>query len=129
MTEQLNLLNVESLIESSSAKLENIKGETKELKSMLDSILENDDEYQTLCEEINTRNKLKKIAKQKIMQRDEAKSLAERIKDGQCQIKELNTALSDYLSQYCILAETNQIEMKDGVVRQIIHSAKLVKSK
>ena len=124
-----NLLNVENLINTSLVKSEEVKKELKEQKSMLDSILENDDEYQDLCEQINKLNKLKKIAKQKIMQQQEAARLNEKIKDLSCQSKEINTALSDYLSQYSILAETNQIEMKDGIIRQIIHSAKLVKAK
>lgn len=127
MSEQLTLINCESLINSSSVRLETLKKEQKEQKAMLESILKNDDEYQDLCEQVNKLNKLKKIAKAKIMQQQEPARLIEKIEDYQIQVKELNTAISDYLSQYCILSESNQIELKDGVVRQIIHSAKMVR--
>jgi seryl-tRNA synthetase len=125
--EQLTLINCESLINTSCVRYDEIKKQTKDLKSQLDSILENDAEYQDLCDQVNKLNNLKKIAKQKVMQREEVKSLDEKIKDGNHQVKEIKVALSDYLAQYVILSGTNQIEMADGVIRQIIYSAKLVK--
>lgn len=128
MTEQLTLINCESLINSAIVRFDKVKEETKDLKSQMDSILENDDEYQKLCEEINKLSKLKKIAKAKIMKRSEVVSLDEKIRDGNSQIKELKTTLSDYLAQYVIISGTNQIELADGVMRQILYSAKLVKS-
>lgn len=128
MSEQLTLINCESLINNGVVRYDTLKKETGDLKSQLDSILENDDEYQKLCEEVNIKSKLKKIAKQKVMQRQEAATLSDKIKDGNCQIKELKTAISDYLAQYVSLSGTNQIELNDGVMRQILTSAKLVKS-
>lgn len=128
MTEQLTLMNCENLINSAIVRFDKVKEETKDLKSQMDSILENDDEYQKLCEEINKLSKLKKIAKAKIMKRSEVVSLDEKIRDGNSQIKELKTTLSDYLAQYVIISGTNQIELADGVMRQILYSAKLVKS-
>lgn len=128
MSEHLTLINCESLINNGVVRYDTLKKETGDLKSQLDSILENDDEYQKLCEEVNIKSKLKKIAKQKVMQRQEAATLSDKIKDGNCQIKELKTAISDYLAQYVSLSGTNQIELNDGVMRQILTSAKLVKS-
>lgn len=128
MSEQLTLINCESLINNGVVRYDTLKKETGDLKSQLDSILENDDEYQNLCEEVNKQSKLKKIAKQKVMQRQEAATLNEKIRDGNCQLKELKTAISDYLAQYVSLSGTNQIELNDGVMRQILTSAKLVKS-
>lgn len=128
MSEQLTLINCENLINSGVVRFDTLKKETGDFKSQLDSILENDDEYQKLCEEVNKLSKLKKIAKQKVMSRQEAKTLDEKIKDGNCQLKELKTALSDYLAQYVILSGSNQIELADGVMRQILYTAKLVKN-
>jgi len=125
--EQLTLINCESLINSGVVRYDTLKRETIDLKSQLDSILENDDEYQKICEEANKQSKLKKIAKQKVMQRQEARSLDDKIKDGNSQLKELKTALSDYLAQYVTISGSNQIELADGVVRQILYTAKLIK--
>ncbi|MDD4026995.1 MAG: hypothetical protein PHO75_02285 [Candidatus Shapirobacteria bacterium] len=128
MSEQLTLINCESLINSGVVRFDILKKETGDLKSQLDSILENDDEYQKLREDSNKISKLKKISKQKIMARQEVAVLNEKIRDGNSQLKELKTAISDYLAQYVILSGSNQIELADGVMRQIISSAKLVKS-
>ena len=125
----INLLNIESLINTSTARFDALDREYHEQKSMLDSILDSDDEYQEIAQEAQKQAKLKTIAKQKVMARPESSVLVEKIKDAQIQIKELKTAMSDYLAQYVTLSGTNQIEGPDGVLRQIIYTAKLVKTK
>lgn len=124
-----NLLNIESLINSSTARFETLQKEYQEQKSQLDSILDSDVEYQEVAQEAQKQAKLKTIAKQKVLTRPECTQLVEKIKDSQIQIKELKTAMSDYLAQFVILSGTNQIEGPDGVLRQIIYTAKLVKTK
>ena len=124
-----NLLNIENLINSSTARFDALEKEYQEQKSQLDSILDSDIEYQEVAQEAKKQSKLKTIAKQKVMARPEAAHLVEKMKDAQTQIKELKTAMSDYLAQFVILSGTNQIEGPDGVLRQIIYSAKLVKTK
>jgi len=94
---------------------------------MLDGILDNDEEFRTCATEASKSAKLKTIAKQKVLKQSESLSLVEKIKDYQAQIKELRVALSDYLAQYVTLSGTNQIEGSDGVLRQIVYTAKLVK--
>lgn len=124
-----NLLNIESLINSSSSRFDTLQREYQEQKSQLDSILDSDLEYQQLDQEAKKQSKLRTIAKQKIMNRPEASQIAEKMKDAQIQIRELKTAISDYLAQYVTISGTNQIEGPDGVLRKIIYTAKLVKSK
>ena len=125
----LNILSVETLINSTTSRFEVLDKEYKEQKSMLDAILENDTEYQEISQEAKKQAKLKTIAKQKVMQKTEAAHIAEKIRDYQVQIKELKNALSDYLAQYVTVSGNNQIEGPDGVLRQIIYSAKLVKQR
>ena len=124
-----NLLNIESLINSSTARFDVLQKEFQEQKSQLDSILDSDIEYQEVAQEAKKQAKLKTIAKQKVMVRPEAAQVVEKMKDAQIQVKELKTAMSDYLAQYVTLSGTNQIEGPDGVLRQIIYTAKLVKTK
>ena len=124
-----NLLSIESLINNYNARFDEIQKEFKEHKDMMAGILENNDEYQTINEEATKQAKLKTIAKQKVLKQPEAAQLQDKIKEYQSQIREIKTALSDYLGQYVALAGTNQIEGPDGVVRQIIYTAKLIKLK
>jgi len=122
-----NLLSIESLIKSHDQRLDTLTKELRTHKSMLDGILDNDEEFRTCATEASKSAKLKTIAKQKVLKQSESLSLVEKIKDYQAQIKELRVALSDYLAQYVTLSGTNQIEGSDGVLRQIVYTAKLVK--
>ena len=124
-----NILNIESLINNASNRLDTLTREAQEQKSMIDALLENNAEYQEIEKEAQKQAKLKTIARQKALNVPEAKSTLEKLKDAQIQLKEIKTALSDYLAQYVSISGTNQIEGPDGVLRQIIYSAKLVKSK
>lgn len=117
------------MITNYNTRFDEIQKEFKEHKEMLNAILENDDEFQTLSEEVAKQTKLKTIAKQKVMKQPEAAKLQDKIKEYQSQVREIKTALSDYLAQYVALSGTNQIEGADGIVRQIIYTAKLVKLK
>ena len=128
-SQAVNLMNIESLINASTARFDILQKEYQEQKSMLDSILDSDVEYQEAAQEAKKLAKVKTIAKQKVMARPESAQLVEKIKDAQIQLKELKTAMSDYLAQFVVLSGTNQIEGPDGILRQIIYTAKLVKSK
>jgi len=122
-----NLLSIESLIKSHDQRLDSLSKELRTNKEMLDAILDNDEEYRNSATEASKLAKLKTLAKAKVLKNPNAISLVEKIKDYQAQIKELKVALSDYLSQYVTLSGTNQIEGSDGVLRQIVYTAKLVK--
>jgi hypothetical protein len=124
-----NLLNIESLINNANSKLNDLSYEVKEQQAMLDEILENDQEFQDIDKEAKKQAKLKTTARQKALNTPSAKTTIDKLKETRSQIKELKVALSDYLSQYVALSGTRQIEGPDGVVRQIIYTAKLVKSK
>lgn len=123
------LLNIESLINSANSKLNDLTYEVKEYKSMLDEILESNVEFQEAEKEAKKTAKLRAAARQKALNIPAAKTNIDKLKETQTQLKEIKIALSDYLSQYVSLSGTNQIEGPDGVVRQIIYTAKLVKSK
>jgi len=123
------LLNIESLINSANSKLNDLSYEVKEYKAMLDEILENNTEFQEAEKEAKKLAKLRAAARQKALNIPAAKTNIDKLKETQTQLKEIKIALSDYLSQYVSLSGTNQIEGPDGVVRQIIYTAKLVKSK
>ncbi len=124
-----NLLNIESLINSATVRLDEITKQLHEQKGMIDALLESNTEYQEIEKEAKKQAKLKTSAKQNVLNDPGAKSTIDKLKENQTQAKELKIALSDYLAQYVALSGTNQIEGPDGVIRQIIYTAKLVKTK
>ena len=123
----VNLLSIESLVNSHDAKLTELQKELSVQKDMLANMLESNEEYTKANQEATKLAKVKMLAKQKVLKEGSAVTVVEKIKEFQSEMKELKVALSDYLSQYVSLAGTNQIEGPDGVVRLIVHSAKLVK--
>jgi hypothetical protein len=124
-----NLLNIESMINNANSRLNDLSYEAKEHQAMLDEILESDKEFQEINKEAQKQAKLKAAARQKALNDPGAKTTVDKLKETRSQLKEVKVALSDYLSQYVKLSGTNQIEGPDGVLRQIIYTAKLVKSK
>jgi hypothetical protein len=122
-----DLVNIQSLINSHDSRLNILQQELKTQKGMLNDLLTNNEEYAKASDEASKLTKLKTLAKQKALKLPSAVTLVEKIKDCQNQVKELRVALSDYLTQYVNLSGTNQIETEDGVLRQIVYSARLVK--
>ena len=122
-----DLINIESLINSHNGRLEILQKELKTQRGMLNDLLANNEEFAKTSEEAAKLSKLKTLAKQKALKLPAAVSLVDKIKDYQGQTKELKVALSDYLSQYVNLSGTNQIEGSDGIIRQIVYTARLVK--
>jgi len=122
-----NLINIESLINSYNLKFDSLSSELKQHKGMLEALLDNDPEYQQLNKDYQKTSKLKAIAKQKVQKQPSAAQVMDKMKDVQGQLREIKTALSDYLSQYVALSGIKEFEGPDGVLRQIIYTAKLVK--
>ncbi len=123
------IINIESLINTASSRIDELSRQLKEQKAMIDDLLLNNSQYQQVEEEAKKQTKLKTSSRQNLLNSPEAKPILEKIKDNQQQLKEFKIALSDYLAQYVKVSGSNQIEGPDGVVRQIIYTAKLVKSK
>ena len=125
----LNIINTESLINTASSRLNDLTYEAKEYKAILDEILESDNEFQEIDKEAKKQAKLRATARQKALNTPGAKTNIDKLKETQTQLREVKIALSDYLAQYVKISGSNQIEGPDGVVRSIIYTAKLVKTK
>jgi transposase len=127
--QSLNIVNTESLINTANSRLNDLTYEVKEYKAVLDEILESDAEFQEIDKEAKKQAKLRAVARQKALNTPGAKTNIDKLKETQTQLREVKTALSDYLTQYVKVSGSNQIEGPDGVVRKIIYTAKLVKTK
>ncbi len=121
------LLNLENLIKSHITGIETRQDQLKKHKEMLDDILSNDPTYKLHSEKAKEATKLKSTTKAQIMQRPDTTDLSHKVKDFSTEIKEMNSALSDYLREYGRISGTNEITGDDGEVREIVYVAKLVK--
>jgi len=122
----ITLISIESLITRSHAQLNSLKKEMNQFKDMLDSILDSNDEYRQKFETAKLATKERNAVKTEIMKDPKAQDIVKKLKDYRDQQKELKDALSDYLKQYQQLSGSNQIEGPDGVIREIVYTARLI---
>lgn len=125
--EVTSLFTIENLIKTHVGHIETVKLELHKHAEMMTDVLNNDEGYKKVANEIKELNKKKTEAKQNVLKSPANATLNQKIKDMKQELKELNAALSNYLQQYQKLADTDQIESEDGEVRQIVYSARLVK--
>jgi len=122
-----NLVALEGLILNYLEKIESHQIETAKLKEMLNSNLENDPDYNDACEKVKEAGKLKKEAKSRLIKQPEISKLYSQAKEATTQLKEMRQSLSGHLQSYAQIANTTQFEDKNGEVREIVYTAKVVK--
>ena len=121
------LLDLEQLIKTNITTIDRNKAELKKQREMLNSALENDETYREHAQKAKETAKVKAATRHQIMQQPANKALAERVKELAAEIKDADGALSDYLREYQRISGSNEIETDDGVVREIVYVARLVK--
>lgn len=121
------LLELEQTIKNHIADIDRRKAELKKQREMMESALLNDETYRLHTEEAKKAAKVKGQTKFQILQLPENKQLAQKVKDLSSEVRELTSALSDYLREYQRMSGSSEIETEDGEVREIVYVAKLVK--
>jgi hypothetical protein len=121
------LLELERTIKNTIADSDRKKADLKKQREMMESALLNDETYRTHTEEAKKAAAVKGKTKLQILQLPENRQLSEKVKELATEIREMNTALSDYLREYQRMSGSTEIETDDGVVREIVYIAKLVK--
>ena len=121
------LLNLESLIKNHIGRIDALKIEAKKHGEMLTSTFANDQTFKLHEDKAKEALKIKAKTKAEIMKRREVATIAEKVKDVRGELKDLESALSDYLREYARISGTNEIEGEDGEIREIVYVAKLVK--
>lgn len=121
------LLELERTIKTHIAQIDKNKSELKKQREMLESALMNDETYRTHSEEAKKAAAVKGKTKLQILSLPENRQLSEKVKELAVEVRELNTALSDYLREYQRMSGSSEIETEDGEVREIVYVAKLVR--
>lgn len=121
------LLSLSGLIKTSLDTIKTLKEEYSQVKEMLESFLENDPEYAEVVIKAKTVAKEKASVKNRIIKQPEAADLENKVNDFKTRLRDLNKNLSSYLADYGRLSNSNQFEDNEGVVRDIVYTAKLVK--
>ncbi len=122
------LLSLDELIKSHVATLERVRNDVKKQKEMLSDGFLNSEAFREADEKAKEAAKAKAQVRSNLMQQPAMLLIANKVKGMAAEIKEKQTALSDYLLEYQRLAGgVNEIEGTSGEIWDIINSAKLVK--
>lgn len=116
---------LEEMVKNHISSIEKTKKELFEQREMLKGTFENDPTYLEHAEEAKKATKVKTNTRQEILKRPEVAVIADKVKTLSGELRELNSALSDYLSEFQRTSGLNQIEGEDGEIREIIFVAKL----
>lgn len=122
------LIELESMIKSHIGGIDSRKTDLRKYREMLTSALASDETYQEHERLAKEAAKVKNGTRQQLMKLPANAQIQEKVRDLAVEIKEMDVALSDYLKEYERMSGSNEIETDDGMVRQIVYVAKLVKS-
>lgn len=118
--------DLSGLINGHLAGIDRQKGQLRQVKEMLESILTNDQAYQEADSKAKEEAKERAKVKARILQQPQAHDLNFKIKEHRLEIKQLSDELSSFLAQYQKLTGATEFEGDDGEMRQIVFTAKLV---
>lgn len=121
------LLNLESMIKGNISQIDKLTEEMKKQKEMLDSVFENDATYTEHAKQAKEAARIKTATKNEILKRPDVAHIFEKVKSAKAEISELQDGLSSYLQEFQRMSGVNEIEGEDGLVREIVYTAKLVK--
>lgn len=116
---------LDEMIKSHITSISKTKDELAQQREMLKDSFENDPIYLEHAQEAKKANKVKNATKQQILKRPEVAQIADSVKTLGQELKELNSALSDYLAEFQRASGLNEVEGEDGEIRQIVFVAKL----
>ena len=120
------LLSLEEMIKNNIESLDKLRSDLKQQREMFEDSFANNPTYREHNEKVKEANKVKSQTRQQITNQPSVLQLANKIKSMRSEIKERQSALSDYLKEYQRMTGANEIEGRDGKIREIVNDAKLV---
>ena len=126
-SQAVQLKRLEEVIKTYITNLENSRQQLKTQREMFDDVFENDPTYKSQTEAVKEASKVRLVTRQQIMKQPSVAAMNEKIKDLRFDIKDQETALSDYLQQFQQLSGATEIEDSDGEMRQIVSVVRVVK--
>lgn len=123
------IMSLENMINGYILDLEKLQKDLKEQSAMLKDSFENDADYAAIADKAREVQKMKKEAKDKLLQDPSISLLDAKVTDLKSEVKDVRQALSDYLQQYYRESGLTSITAADGEVRELVATVKLVKKK
>lgn len=121
------LLNLESLIKNHIISIDRLQSELKKHREMLEDAFSNDPTYKEHNEKVKEATKVRNGTKAEILKQPSVFAVSQKVRQCSSELKEIKSALSDYLKEYQRLAGVNEIEGDNGEIHEIVTTHKVVK--
>jgi hypothetical protein len=121
------VINLENSVKNNLSMIKKGKQDLKKLREMMNDMLVNDATYQEHDKAVKEATKIRMATKSQLLKQPATESAQAKIKELGADLKDAQTALSEYLSEYKRLSGANEIIDNDGEAFDIVASAKLVK--
>jgi hypothetical protein len=124
-----NLLAIEDLIKGYLSDIASVKEKLKAHKEMLKSTIEGDKDYSVVAEKQSAVKKEVAKVKEVLVKNSSIISTQLKVNELNTELRDAQSALSDYLNQYIQLTQSSEFIGPDGEVLHIERKARLVKRK
>jgi predicted nucleic acid-binding Zn-ribbon protein len=121
------LMNIENVIKRNILEIDRLSELLKSQRDSYTDAFETDMAYAQETEKLETAKRARNAIRDKILQQPSVIDLSQKIDATKEELKELKEGLSDYLKEFEEVAKTNQIEVADNDIREIVNVRKLVK--
>lgn len=121
------LLNLESLINGYLVDLEKLQEKLKTQKDMFNDSFNNDAEFSQIMQKVKEVNRVKAVAKQRIMKLPNIIEVANKMREYKEEMKDIQQGLSSYLQQYKEISGSNKLTRDNGEVVEIVSITKFVR--
>lgn len=124
-----NLLAIEDLIKGYLSDIAAVREKLKAHKEMLKSAIEGDKDYSIVAEKQSAVKKEVAKVKEVLVKNSSIISTQLKVNELNTELRDAQSALSDYLNQYIQLTQSSEFIGPDGEVLHIERKARLVKRK
>lgn len=119
------LMRLENMIRNHRTQIEQTRKELSEQREMLKDTFGNDPLYMEHDQAARAAAKIKNATKAQILKKPEAAALVGKVKNLASQLREYQSAISDYLREYQRVSGQSTFTGENGEVLEIVYVAKL----
>lgn len=125
----MGIMQIEGYINAQMTDISKLRDMMKDISSSYNDAFANDASYRDLDAKAKEATKVKNNYKKQMMGDPALQDLANKLDGMKSEMRDLQTALSDYLREYNRVSGLTQFETKDGEILEIVNVFKLVKKK
>jgi hypothetical protein len=125
----MGIMQIEGYINAQMTDIAKLRDMMKDISSSYNDAFANDASYRDLDAKAKEAAKAKNNYKKQMMGDPALQDLANKLDGMKSEMRDLQTALSDYLREYNRVSGMTQFETKDGEILEIVNVFKLVKKK